>query len=369
MASSSVTSLVAVGDWFECERMSDETRARPGVAAFMDGLREGNIAFINLEIPLATRGIPQEKQNVVKSDPNLVDDLVFAGVDIVNLANNHMMDYSWEGVEDTIAFVEQAGIKQIGAGRNIDEARAPVIMEGPGGKIGFLGFTSVLSQSYAASADRPGLAGIRVTTAYVVEQPRAMEQPGSPPPIITFAREIDVKATQESIQALKKSADFVVVSAHWGIPGERPGDELDDYQRDVGHALIDAGADMIIGHHPHQLQAIEYYKGKPIFYSIGNFMFRKPPASSNHPENSFRNRQTTARVFGFFRPETVLLDARIRGEHLESVSLLPGLINKEGYPETRPDLAEEFVTILEGSSAGLGTEFRAEAGRVIVSAS
>jgi poly-gamma-glutamate synthesis protein (capsule biosynthesis protein) len=330
----------------------------------MDLLRAGDIAFLNLETNLATRGIPQEKQNVVRADPNVVEDLTFAGIDIVSLANNHMMDYSWAGVEDTIGFVERAGIKCVGVGPDLTAARAPVILNGPGGKIGFLAFSSVLSQSYAAGVGRPGVAAIRVTTAYVVEQPLAMEQPGSPPPVITMAREIDVSATQEAVRALKTQADFVVVSAHWGVPG----DELMDYQRDVGRALVDAGADLVLGHHPHRLQGVEYYKGKPILHSVGNFMFCPPPPGSNHPENSFRNRQTVERVYGFFSSETVLLDAQIRGDRLERLTFFPGLINKDGYPELRTDMAEHFVGIVQRLSRGLGTAFRAEDGQVVLAA-
>lgn len=355
------TQFVAVGDWFEQSRMTDETRARPGVAALMEELRAGDIAFLNLEIPLATRGVPQEKQNVVKADPNLVEDLVWAGVDVACLANNHMMDYGWDGVEDTITFLERAGIKHIGAGRTIDVARAPLILDGPGGKIGLLAFTSIMSQSFMAGVSRPGLAGVRVHTAYVVDLPVAMEAPGLPPPILTMARDIDVQATEDAVRALKKQVDFVVVSAHWGGAG----DELMDYQHEVGQALVDAGADMIVGHHSHRLQGVQHYHGKPIFYGMGNFVFG-PQVGGNYPENSFRGRGALKRVRGNFRNETVVLNAWIRGNTLERVTLLPGIIDKDGYPEARPDLVHRFVSLLEGLSEGLGTEFRAEGGRVIV---
>jgi poly-gamma-glutamate synthesis protein (capsule biosynthesis protein) len=358
------TRLVAAGDWFALGRIPEDVRVRPETAAVLDELRAADIAFVNLEAPLTTRGLRAEKQNTLRADPSQVEDLLGSGVDIVSLANNHMLDYGIDGLADTLAVLERAGIPQVGAGPNLEAARAPFILEGPGGRMGFLAFASTLPQGFAASAERPGIAPIHVTAAFVVENPLAQEQPGTPPPVITFPLQMDVDATVDAVRRLKAQADFVVVSAHWGVAGQ---DAVMDYEREVGRALIDAGCDLVLGHHPHRLHGVEVYREKPIFYSVGNFVFEPLPPSGNSPHLSFRGRMTAANVYGVMRREGVLVDARVRGRQLERLSLLPVLLDGGGYPTLRGDVADQFVSLLTSLSTGMGTAFRAEKGQVVVS--
>jgi len=358
------TRLVAAGDWFALGRIPEPVRSRPDTAAVLNELKAADIAFVNLEAPLTTRGLRAEKQNTLRADPGQVEDLLLSGVDIVSLANNHMLDYGADGLADTLAVLERTGVKQVGAGPNLEAARASVVLVGPGGRMGFLAFASTLPQGFAASAERPGIAPIHVTAAFVVENPLAQEQPGTPPPVITFPLKLDVDATVEAIRRLRTRAEFVVVSAHWGVAGQ---DAVMDYERDVGRALIDAGCDLILGHHPHRLHGVEFYRGKPIFYSIGNFVFEPLPPSGNTPHLSFRGRMTAADVYGVMRREGVLVDARVRGGELERLSLLPLLLDQGGYPMLCGDAADQFVSLLASLSPGMGTAFRAESGQVILS--
>lgn len=365
MATQGSTRFVAAGDWFALGRIPAEVRIRPDTAAVLAELRAADIAFINLEAPLTTRGLRAEKQNTLRADPSQVEDLLASGVDIVSLANNHMLDYGVDGLADTLAVLEQAGIPQVGAGPNLDAARAPCVLEGPGGRMGFLAFASTLPQGFAASAERPGIAPIHVTAAFVVENPLAQEQPGTPPPVITFPLQMDFDAAVDAVRRLKAQADFVVVSAHWGVAGQ---DAVMDYEREVGRALIDAGCDLVLGHHPHRLHGVEFYREKPIFYSVGNFVFEPLPPSGNSPHLSFRGRMTAANVYGVMRREGVLIDARVRGGEIERLRLLPVLLDQGGYPMLRRDAAGQFASLLASLSPGMGTAFRAEDGQVVLAA-
>lgn len=360
---SGVTRLVAAGDWFAQGRMPDAVRARSETAAILETLRGADIAFVNLETPLTRRGVRAEKQNTLRADPAQVEDLVLAGVDVVSLANNHMLDYGVDGLTDTLAVLGERGVRHVGAGATLEAARAPVVVDSPGGRVGFLAFASTLPQGFAAAAERPGVAPIHVTAAFVVENPLAQEQPGTPPPVVTFPLGLDVDATCEAVRALRDRADFVVVSAHWGVAGQ---DAIMDYQREVGRALIEAGGDLILGHHPHRLHGIEFHRGKPILYSLGNFVFEPLPPAGNTPSLSFRGRMTAANVYGAMRREGVLVDARLRSAALERLTLRPLLLDAAGYPMLCGERATPFATLLGDLSPDTGARFRVEDGAVVV---
>lgn len=363
MKTQGTTRLVAAGDWFAQGRIPETVRSRPETAAVLNELKAADIAFVNLEAPLTTRGVRAEKQNTLRADPGQVHDLLISGVDIVGLANNHMLDYGIDGLMDTLALLDRHNLLQVGAGTNLAAARETVVLEGPGGRMGFFAFASTLPQGFAAAEERAGIAPIHVTVAFVVENPLAMEQPGTPPPVMTFPLKMDVDAAAEAIRALKTRADFVVISAHWGVAGQ---DAVMDYEREVGRSLIDAGGDLILGHHPHRLHGVEFYREKPIFYSIGNFVFEPLPPSGNSPHLSFRGRMTAASVYGVMRREGVLVDARVRGGQLDQLTLLPILLDSGGYPTLRPNAAGQFAVMLKDLSHGMGAAFEAVDGKVIV---
>src|SRR5690606_7312001 len=117
--------------------------------------------------------------------------------------------------------------------------------------------------------DGAGVATIGATTAYQ-PSPRLVEMPGALPTVLTFVKPPDLAALRQRIQALRSNVDLVVASFHWGVSDFQ---ETQDYQQELARAAIDSGADVVIGHHPHMVQRIEVYSGKPIFYSLGNFVF------------------------------------------------------------------------------------------------
>jgi poly-gamma-glutamate capsule biosynthesis protein CapA/YwtB (metallophosphatase superfamily) len=207
-----------------------------------DLLQLPDLTIANLETPVTDRGELIKKEYNYRSPPLALPAFKEAGFDLVNLANNHVMDYGTQGLLDTIDHLDNNGILHVGAGRDSAEAYKPVIVIKNGMKIAFFGFSHVVPDtSWKAGINHPGVAD-----------------------------SYDYKAPVAAIKKARADADLVVVINHWGI--ERT-DTPVAYQTELAHRFIDAGADLIIGGHPHVLQSIEAYKGKWIAYSLGNFIF------------------------------------------------------------------------------------------------
>lgn len=206
-------------------------------------LEAADIAAGNLEAPVTTRGTPaQNKTYVFKGKPEHLAGLKNAGLDVVSLANNHTLDQGWEGLSDTMDALDDIKLKHMGSGADDKEAFAPVYIEHDGITVAYIGVSNVVPEgSWKAGPNHPGVAETYDTTRAV-----------------------------EAVKNARELANIVVVMVHWG--NERA-DKPKQAQFDVGHTLIDAGADLVIGSHPHVLQGFEAYKGKWIAYSLGNFVF------------------------------------------------------------------------------------------------
>ncbi len=204
--------------------------------------KEGDVSMVNLENPLTNRGTPRPKLFIFRALPEYTRVLKAGGVDIVTLANNHIFDYSEEGLNDTMEHLKKAGIAFVGAGRNLEEARKPVIFRVKGLKLAYLGYygSKKHSNSQPATEDSAG----------------------------TAMRKL--RFIKEDIKAIRDSVDFISVNLHWGYEKEHYPEET---QIQFAHRVIDFGADLVVGHHPHVLQGVEVYKGKTIAYSLGNFIF------------------------------------------------------------------------------------------------
>lgn len=209
----------------------------------LEYMRSGDIFMVNQEFPFSNRGVQhKDKQYTFRINPSRVNILNELGIDIVTLANNHVLDYGEEALLDTIDTLNKGEIKLVGAGANIDSAKESVVYELGNKKIAYLAASRVIPvPEWNATNTKPGL-----LTTY------------------------DSTVLLEEIRQAKTSNDYVVVYVHWGIEREEYPEE---YQRNLGRQYIDAGADLVIGSHPHVLQGIEYYKGKPIVYSLGNYIF------------------------------------------------------------------------------------------------
>lgn len=206
-------------------------------------LDNADIVIGNLEGPLTDNEIPEtgNKQYLFRSPPQAVAPaLRRAGFNAMNLANNHILDYGVIGMNNTIQSLNQHGIISIGAGQNLSKARAGRIIRTEHGDVALLGYSLTFPESFWATDTRPG-------TAF-----------GHRQQII------------EDIQRFSEQVDYIVVSFHWG---REKSETLRPYQPRLARAAIDAGADIVLGHHPHILQAVESYKQGLIIYSLGNYVF------------------------------------------------------------------------------------------------
>jgi poly-gamma-glutamate synthesis protein (capsule biosynthesis protein) len=238
--------LVAVGD-IMLSRNVGSTIVKKGdvhwpYAETVGWLRDADITFANLETSVTPGREIKTNEMTFRADPNTVDGLAAAGFDVLSLANNHTPNFGQKGLTDTLSYLTDGEIAFVGAGPNLSAARAPVFVERNGLTVAFLAYTDpgIVPTSYAAAENRAG-------TAFMNETLLA-----------------------EEVAAAKAKADFVVVSMHSGTeyianPIRR--------QTSFARAAVDAGAAAVIGHHPHVIQTFERYKGAPMFYSLGNFVF------------------------------------------------------------------------------------------------
>ncbi len=203
-------------------------------------VRGGDLAFANLECPLSNNS---RILVMFHADPIYAEGLKEAGFRVVSVANNHMFDAGEEGFKDTLEYLDRIGIRYVGGGRNLAEARKPVIEEIRDCRIGFLAYTQFSDNGFALD-----LAGEDGQGIFPFSMPMILE---------------DIKNSRTHV-------DMLIVSLHW-LSANTP--FLHRQAVEYAHSIIDAGADVIVGHHPHVYKAVEIYKGKPIFYSLGNLIF------------------------------------------------------------------------------------------------
>ena len=267
-------------------------------------LRAGDAAWVNLEGPISTVGSPTPgKDYTFEGSPAMAGALAAAGIDVVTVANNHAVDYGPAALMDTIKNLKKAGIKVAGGGRDFAAAHTPALVKTKAGAtIGFLGYDDVIWPGYAATATQPGIA--QAVT--------------------------DMEQVKKDIRELAQKVDFVVVAFHWGF-------EYHHYpiaqQTSEAHAAIDAGADLVIGHHPHVLQGFEAYHGRLIAYRLGDFVF-------DH--------------FSVETGQTVLVDAVVTPTGVEA-TLIPVYVSSSGIPAVQHGAsAKTILALVKEYSAPLG---------------
>lgn len=187
--------------------------------------------------------------------------------DALGCANNV---HHGAAIPSSSAILDRLGISHAGAGCDDLEARAPATFSRGGVRFGLLSFTSVFwPVGHAAAPNAPGVATIKAHSAYE-PNPRAIEMPGVPPVVRSWPDAAELQRAEAAVRSLRSSVDCLVVYCHWGVTGSN---DPTEYQRTIGHALVDAGADIVAGAHPHQPQPVERYHDGLIFYSLGNFIF------------------------------------------------------------------------------------------------
>jgi poly-gamma-glutamate capsule biosynthesis protein CapA/YwtB (metallophosphatase superfamily) len=213
-------------------------------------LNSYDVVVANLEAPITRSQAPWPlpKAYVYKIEPRAVPEIKRSGIDIVTLANNHINDYRRRGIADTLKHLNEGGINHVGAGLSEAEARRGIVVRTPGGRLGIL---SYMQSKYHWRF---------YTMSFALDTPFRKW---------SGAARLGYRDLTEDIARLRRRSDAVVVVVHWG-QNYMP---IDAVQETLGRAAIDLGADAVIGHHPHQYQPVELYKGKPIIYSLGNYAF------------------------------------------------------------------------------------------------
>lgn len=222
-----------------------------GIAPDLIGeMQSADIMMLNNEFAYSDRGAPTpEKQFTFRARPDSVSYLTELGVDIVSLANNHAYDYGEQALLDSMQILREEGIPYVGAGANIEEASAPVYFIINDMKIAFISATQI------ERLDNPDTKGATETSPGVF-------------------RCFNGEKLLQTVAAAKEESDFVIVYVHWGTENQEETDWAQDKQ---APELVEAGADLIIGDHPHILQKIDIIDGVPVIYSLGNFWFNSRP--------------------------------------------------------------------------------------------
>ncbi len=351
-------------------------------------LRKADILIGQGEAPFTSRSvekyyveIPTEIFATPSCDPANMKALANAGFHVITLAGNHIWDSGVPGIEDTINGLRALGIATSGAGMNIGEARQPVIIEREGARIGFLDYNCTGPKLTWATPDKPGCAYVHIVSAYELEHPT----PGAAPTVYTFAVPISLNEMIEDIRALQPICDVLVVCLHKGL-GFVPA-RLAMYEQQVSYAAIDAGADLIIGHHAHMLRGVEYYKGKAIFHGLGHFAVSKQPRDTvNVPPWAVRQfvEKHKDLLGPYVEPDpeypkhpyhpetlqTIVAKCTIEGGSISRVSYLPCMINKEGQPEIlkHDEKGQKIFDYMETITemAGLNADYEWEGDEIVI---
>jgi poly-gamma-glutamate synthesis protein (capsule biosynthesis protein) len=310
---------------------------------FFDAVRgvlaSADVRIGHVEVPHTARGVPQDFDvPAPAADITHLRALANAGFDIATLAGNHMYDAGRAGIEDTVAGLRGHGIATAGAGMSLSEARMPAIVSRKGVRVGCLSYNCVGPEESWATDDREGCAYVAVQTN------GHWLRPGDPPDLAARADPSSLAMMKADISRLRASCDVVVVALHKGI-GHTPA-VVAPYERDIAHAAVDAGADIVVGHHAHILRGIEVYRDRPIFHGLGNFVTvtRALSLGDNPSPKRLAWAKRRRELFGFepladyptypFHPDarnTVLAVCRAEGGRIEA-GFIPCWVEASGRP-------------------------------------
>lgn len=303
-----------------------------------DHLKAADVLIGQLEVPYSSTDPHCVR---LGRQPDALAMLKDAGFRLLTLAGNHIMDAGAEGLTETIAALHAYGMEHVGAGSSLREARRGVVLEEKGVRLGFLDYNCVGPPSTWAGPDTPGCAWIAVHVHYET----VYASVGGPPIIHTWCDADSLARLREDIEAVRPRCDVLFVSLHKGI-GHIPV-KIADYEVEVAHAAVDAGADLVFAHHAHILKGIEVYNGRVIFHGLGNFAAYVPAdlsfSSDKLPADWARRRQE---LFGFtpdpeyptypFHPQsryTLIATCLIRDKRVAAVGWIPCMVNRRGGPE------------------------------------
>jgi poly-gamma-glutamate capsule biosynthesis protein CapA/YwtB (metallophosphatase superfamily) len=406
----------------------------------LDCFQKADAVFANAEFVCPARDTPSAalyEHSAVCVEPWVLDELESVGVDMVSMANNHLGDFGAQGVADTLSALEARRLVQAGAGRSLAEARAPAFLETPDLRLGMVAACSSSALEMLASAPaygvaaRPGLNPLRFTKSYVLPPDdfaalRKIDEDlgtaasrrhssglglfggyaelarttafrfgavtiecGEVPAVVTVASETDMQEICGAVGDAVRRADVVVGSLHCheGADDGWNSEYVAAFVTQAAHGMIDAGASAVFGHGPHMLRGVEFYAGRPIFYSLGNFIFDRqmieripaeergrygiPPTSLPADVHDYLSKDEQGRDRGFYGDarfwESCVAECDISDTGV-SVRLAPvvigagGLWSARGLPRLAPpEQAAGIVARLEKLSSPYETRFSYDA--------
>ncbi len=362
--------LGAVGDVFV--NRPDPTKAFDACA---ETLRRFDLVFGNCEGAYTDRPhfAPSAGWRVV-APAACARGLSGAGFHVMACANNHSVDAGHEGLFDTLDVLQAQGIATIGAGRDLAHALAPAIRECKGIRVGFLGFASVYQPGYEARKNVPGLAALRIHShCYIPDwDAYGKVEPGVRPQVRTFPYPEDLAILKDAVAALRREVDVVIVSHHWGKAGQPA--ILTEYERILGRASIDAGADVVLGHHHHFLRGVEIYRDRPSFYGLGHFVFDLPDLDTALTKVEIQKLKEmgeyaiyprTGYPLSPFHPDarmTVVAAVRFRGATLTAIGFIPCMIDQENQAQPIARGKQDAIRIVDylqhvSDESGLHTKY------------
>ena len=324
---------------------SDIRATSPASVPAIQGLLKGDVLFTNLESAVAEQGETVQEGRGFLTPPEALDALKIFGFNLLALSGNHAFDLNAKGIQNTIREADTRKIVHAGTGNNLAEAAAPSYLHTPNGTIALIASASGLIRPGAsATAERPGGNELRVE-AGDKENEATSDLPGAPE---NTPNQEDSQRVLQSIRDARKHADLVIVYQHNHVFGNHSFSTIftegmqerlapDRWLKKWAHAEGDAGADIIVMHGAPLLHAVEIYRGRPIFYGLGNFIYNLPPTLTYIDEP--------------MSWESAVAHLQFQGNKLQSISLRPVVLNPIG--EGEPDIHNAYANNLFLGTRGL----------------
>jgi poly-gamma-glutamate capsule biosynthesis protein CapA/YwtB (metallophosphatase superfamily) len=317
---------------------SDIRATSPASVPVIQGLLKGDVVFTNLEAAVAENGETVQEGRGFLTPPEALDALKISGFNLLALSGNHAFDLNAKGLQNTIREADTRKIVHAGTGNNLAEAAAPSYLHTPNGTIALIASASGLIRPGAsATAERPGVNELRVE-AGDQENEGTSDLPGAPE---NTPNQEDSQRVLQSIRDARKHADLVIVYQHNHVFGNHSFSTIftegmperlapNDWLKNWAHAEVDAGADIIVMHGAPLLHAVEIYRGRPIFYDLGNFIYNLPPTLTYIDEP--------------MSWESAVAHLQFQGNKLQSISLRPVVLNPigEGEPDSHTAYANNL---------------------------
>jgi len=373
----SAITIMAVGDL-----IVDEPNADWYFEPSAPLIRSADLAIAQIDVPHSTSSeVAAIDVPAPPADPANIAAIADAGFDLATLAGNHIYDVGARGVADTIELSRAAGMVTTGAGMSIAEAREPAVVERGGHRIGVLSYNCVGPRESWATSLKPGTNYVQVLTHHDL----AGVTPGGPVTSFTFCEPTSLASMRDDIERLRERVDVLIVAFHKGVAHVPV--EIADYEYEIAHAAVDFGADVVLSHYSHIMRGIEFYKGRPIFHGLGNFVTatRALEISGGNSEERAEWARRRRNRFGFspdpqmpnypFHPEgrnTAIAILRVGDDGAITTGFVPCWIDDDARPHPLPhDRAGTKVAAYIESvtrEVGFDTEFTWQNGEVVLTA-